>query len=650
MKRFNILLFLIVCITLSSAQNNVSTLSLNHIEETYIQQGLSVVNDTTISLNYTSPISGLSVSGIATLNHSSNSLVRITLEDEYHTEALVYEVYPLLADSSVITFNNVAFETAILDNVIAKSLHIKIVNATLQLNDIHVSTQAVSTAAFSSRQSQVLEAQSSYVIDKLNDNLEKRNLPWRAGETSISRLTYEEKKGLFGGDVPNLGGFEYYKGGIFVMPDYWENHENITPQPLAMNTNEESTEDPYVREWDWRNRHGKNWMTSVKDQGYCGSCWAFAAVGTLEAYINLYYNQQLNLDLSEQELVSCAPVMYSENGILKTRLGEGCIGGNFYSAYLYIKENGLVSEDDFKYVSIGGDNGDCADKSTSPKEQIKFNDYTILPTHLVGDSALKKALFRSPHEINIKNWHHALVVAGYKNIQAGDSLYIKLPEREEWFKIQEDNPLVGSTAWLLKNSYGTDWGENGYAYVVAQWDSIEVNCIEKEIESLNYTNNNIVVEDKDNDGYYVWGIGEKPEWILEDADGDDTNEYYGPINEYGHLQKINLTSNQPYVIYTNYEYSTGHINLHLRIVNGGILTIRENTAITMHPDATITVESGGEIIIDGGIINKANITLKEGGKLTLQNGGQINLKSNDSFNAELGSILNINSGVINNMK
>ena len=635
MKRFNILLlFLIVCITLSSAQNNVSTLSLNHIEETYIQQGLSVVNDTTISLNYTSPISGLSVSGIATLNHSSNSLVRITLEDEYHTEALVYEVYPLLADSSVITFNNVAFETAILDNVIAKSLHIKIVNATLQLNDIHVSTQAVSTAAFSSRQSQVLEAQSSYVIDKLNDNLEKRNLPWRAGETSISRLTYEEKKGLFGGDVPNLGGFEYYKGGIFVMPDYWENHENITPQPLAMNTNEESTEAPYVKEWDWRNRHGKNWMTSVKDQGYCGSCWAFAAVGTLEAYINLYYNQQLNLDLSEQELVSCA-------------VDNGCSGGNFAYAVEYIKEYGIMDEISFPYREA---EINCSYKSSVPSERIIANKgLRLQPFHTVtGINSIKTNLFKYPLCISISKFNHDMVLVGFKTLQEGDVYHIDLNED---YIISEDDPLIGSTVLIMKNSYGDDWGEGGYANILIN-AQVYLSSFDGAIQSLNYTNDDIEVTDNDNDGYYFRGISNNatgnttPRYPSEN-DYDDSNADYALIDIYGNLLRIEpdtieITGTQISSTFFKTEDFRSFIPYNLVIKSFSTFTFRED--FTIYKDVTFIVEDKGTLIIDGCTLEQANIIFKSGSELNLVNNATIILSSEDCLSSEKGSILYLDKG------
>lgn len=281
MKRtYLFVLIAIGTVLFSRGQASIATLSLDNITARHTPKNTLLHCDTTITLNYQSAITGLSVSGIATLQHESNSLVRITLQDDYNTEYLVYELFPLLADSNIVAFNNIAFESAVLDHVNAKQINVTLINATLQLDEINVSTNAV--RSYATQQVSTLAAQSAYFIDKLNENLEKNNMTWRAGETSISQLTYEEKKAMFGGKVPNLAGFEYYVGGVFVMPDYNET-ENLVASL------EESNRSPsYVSEWDWRNRHGKNWMTPVRNQGQCSSCWAFAAIGALESYINLF--------------------------------------------------------------------------------------------------------------------------------------------------------------------------------------------------------------------------------------------------------------------------------------------------------------------------------------------------------------------------
>ncbi len=166
--------------------------------------------------------------------------------------------------------------------------------------------------------------QTNAKIIKINKNLEERNIPWIAGETSISQLSYQEKKALFGGTLPNLYGFEYYTGGIFVMPGALEDESQIDYNAVTAG----SGDSPYVKEFSWTDCHGRNWVTPVKNQGACGSCWAFAAVGATELMVNLYYNQPLNLDLSEQQIVSCANAGSCSGGyvprVLRLYKNYGC--------------------------------------------------------------------------------------------------------------------------------------------------------------------------------------------------------------------------------------------------------------------------------------------------------------------------------------
>ena len=91
-----------------------------------------------------------------------------------------------------------------------------------------------------------------------------------------------------------------------------------SPKPIIVDTPDE---------FSWKNSNGQDWTTITKNQGNCGSCWDFAAIGTFESIINIREECAiLDPDLSEQYVLSCLPKAGS------------CWGGSTYHALLYIME------------------------------------------------------------------------------------------------------------------------------------------------------------------------------------------------------------------------------------------------------------------------------------------------------------------------
>ncbi|GGG45014.1 C1 family peptidase [Bizionia arctica] len=183
-----------------------------------------------------------------------------------------------------------------------------------------------------------------------------------------------------------------------------------------------------------------NGLTSVKDQGSCGSCWAFSAVATIESS-NLLINKKY-LDLSEQSLVNCVAD------------SQGCEGGWYDHAYswLLLNNKDVALEDEIPYK-----NSDLSCSLYEGNSNVKIANYNFL----IGNPSIeeiKNALVR----------HGALAVALYSNntqfsnykggvIKALNSAPDHAVTIVGWDDTQE--------AWLIKNSWGTAWGINGFGWV-----------------------------------------------------------------------------------------------------------------------------------------------------------------------------------------
>jgi len=247
---------------------------------------------------------------------------------------------------------------------------------------------------------------------------------WTVGKTSVSELTVDEKKRLCGARISGQ------------IPD----DAKFARLPVRASVT-------YAESFDWRNKDGKDWMTPVKYQGMCGSCWAFSALGVVEAAINIHANDpDIDIDLSEQHLISDCCIAGS------------CEGGCPDYALGYVRDKGVSDEKCFPYTRINSECTPCSDWAENP---WKIENYVyVSPSKDAFKSALQEY---GPLSVVLTvpgDWFYYVGGVYTPTWSANDGV--------GW--ANHGVVLVGwndsEGCWIIKNSWGSGWGEDGYAKVL----------------------------------------------------------------------------------------------------------------------------------------------------------------------------------------
>jgi len=209
---------------------------------------------------------------------------------------------------------------------------------------------------------------------------------------------------------------------------------------------------------DWRT---KGAVTPVKNQGQCGSCWSFSATGSMEG-ANFLANGKL-VSLSEQQLVDCS----------RAEGDKGCFGGLMDNAFEYvIKNKGIDTEADYAYTAQGG----TCNAAKEKKHAVTISSYKDVPTN--NEEQLKAAVAQQPVSVAIEadqpsfqfykkgvfsgtcgtNLDHGVLAVGYGSETSG---IIK--------KTTQDY-------WLVKNSWGPSWGDQGYIKLLRNGGAKQGQC------------------------------------------------------------------------------------------------------------------------------------------------------------------------------
>ncbi|MBQ7533650.1 MAG: hypothetical protein IJT45_08205, partial [Bacteroidales bacterium] len=504
-----------------------------------------ILNDTILRPFDSNPVTSIGISGHVSFT-SELGFVRFVVNDNNDNEYMIYESYCLFEDTISFNFSQKCEESCFYESYTPTEISVQVKDAIIIVNSVDLSNAQYSNAE-SLRKTAAATSNNQKLI-KVKDYIQSKGLIWVASQTRLSSLSYQQKSDLFGKDYKTYG-YEFYSKGFFSI---------FGPERYSSSKN-------FVHNFDWRNRHGANdslslyydgdtlgtgWITPIVCQGngcwingcfdcYMDSvqcnqlggeyravptCWIFGPTAQVEALTNLYYNQHIDVDLSEQ-YIACK---------------ENTISQNYpHVALRHYKREGVPLESCLPYsASLNNCDDLCSDSLVRVSidtciSHSHFNTTdSLLKQYLINKGPLTAASLPLGFGMN----KHCMALIGWGTIDddiAKEVLGVPIDENGNY-----DTGFLGLTYWIYKQSNGIDVGDNGFMYILHINDDVPdiTYSIPTPIHYNNMTESDVRCNDYDGDGYYNWGIGPKPAHCPscpDEPDGDDSNPNLGPLNSYG---------------------------------------------------------------------------------------------------------------------
>ena len=273
------------------------------------------------------------------------------------------------------------------------------------------------------------------MLSTINEDIKKRNLSFKAKITEMMKHKIAE---ITGAKIPSKIEDEAKRKE--------EENKKKDKKDKIKPIDKKEQPSPTLKVFSW-DKEGK--VTPVKHQHECGSCWSFTSMAVLEA--NYMIKKDKKTDLSEQTVLDCAENNDGSDA-------GSCEGGWYGGVFDYLSARGVPSE---KALPYKNSSGKCQVKKKSPK-QVKAWGYVKSDAGIPSVKKMKEALCKyGPLAATVK------VTPAFQAYDSG--VFDELPDLKNEKDVNHAITITGwddaKQAYRVKNSWGTEWGEDGYVWV-----------------------------------------------------------------------------------------------------------------------------------------------------------------------------------------